>query len=212
METKTLTVVANEVQDESVKFTLINEEETAVYELVLFKKDYDKETKEWNTTEETTERYFTQLQDKLGIMSDDNLEELTGKSFELYVNDDNGRAYFEAPKGLEKPTLDQDGDLEQAEIIDIVDYESKRVVIVDVEGKRYGVNFGFSNWVAPLEKYVVNQGKKAKQMARFKDITGSEWDDCEDLKGLTVNVEFTSFQTASGKIPYIELKKIKRKK
>lgn len=212
MEKQKLTVVANEVQDESVKFTLINEEESAVYELTLFKQDYDKESKEWQTTEETTERYYQQLQDELGIMTDDQLDELTGKAFELYTNDDNGKAYFDKPKGLEKPTLEQEGDLESGEIVDVVDYEGKRVVIVDIEGKNYGVNFGFSNWIAQLEKYVVNQGKKAKQMNRFKEITGSDWNDTEELKGLKVNIEFKAFATQSGKVPYLELKKIKRKK
>ena len=212
MEKQPLTVVANEVQEESVKFTLINKEETAVYELTLFKKDYDKDSKEWVTNDETTEKYYKQLQDELGIMTDDQLDDLTGKSFDLYTNDENGKAYFDKPKGLEKPTLDQEGDLESGEIVDVVDYEGKRVVVVAIDGKNYGVNFGFSNWIAQLEKYVVNQGKKAKQMNRFKDITGSDWDDTEELIGLTVNVEFKSFATASGKVPYLELKKIKRKK
>ena len=34
----------------------------------------------------------------------------------------------------------------------------------------------------------------------------------EELKGLKVNVEFKSFATQNGKVPYLELKKIKRKK
>lgn len=213
-ETKELRVLSNEVQEESVKFLLVNKEETEVFELILFKKDYDKDKGEWHESAETTEKYFTQLQDGLGVMSDDNLEELTGKTFELFVDEEKGRAYTTAPSGgngLTKPTLEQEGDLESGKIVDVIDEETNRIVVVDVDGVKYGVNFRFASWVADLNKFLVNAGMKVSKIKKYKDLTGCEWEDTATIIGKSCMVEFKAFNTQNGKVPFVELKKLKKK-
>lgn len=211
MEKQKVTVFEVEVQEASVKIGLLNDEQTEVLELTLYKQTY--ENGEWIDDQEVTEKYFTALQDVFGIMDDSELEDdLMDKEVELFVDEEKGKAYIEEPKSLDlvKPELDNVGDIETGEIVEVIDFDTKRIIVIDVDGKRFGVNFGYGKFHPKLEKYLVSKVDEIKKHQKFKDLTGHEWDDKDSIIGKTAMLEIKSFKIGKTERAFVEMKKLKK--
>lgn len=210
MEKQLVKVFDVTVEDASVKMELLNKDETEVLELTLFRQQYN--DGKWEDNDEVSEKFYTVLQDVFGVFDLDDIENVIDKELELFVDEEKGKAFIEEPKSLNitKPTLEQVGDLESGVIADVVDFDTKRIIIVEVDGVRYPVNFGFGKWHAKLEKYLISKVDEIKKHKKFKDLTGRDWNDFEDIIGKNVMIEFKSFKTKTSELAFVEMKKLKK--
>lgn len=211
MEKQKVTVFEVEVQDASVKVGLLNDDQTAVLELTLYKQTY--ENGEWIDDPEVTEKYFTALQDIFGIMEDSELEaEMLDKEVELFVDEEKGKAYIEEPKSLNLVSVELDnvGDIETGKIVDVIDFDTKRIIVINVDEKRFGVNFSYGKYHPKLEKYLVSKVDEIKKHKKFKDLTGHEWADKDSIIGKTAMLEIKSFKIGKTERAFVEMKKLKK--
>lgn len=210
MEKQKLTVLAVEVSPEAAKFDLLSADETEVLELNIYRKTY--ENSEWVDNDEVTENFYKDIQDVFGVMSEDDLEGVVDSAVEVYVDEENGKAFIHEPKtlDLDKPKLEEVGELETGNIVEIHDFETKRLVIFETdEGKRRPVNFSFGKKNKKLDKYLVSKVDLVNKKKKFKKLTGHDWDYKEPVIGRKGTVEIKSFKFGGEEIPYIELKKLK---
>lgn len=210
MEKQTVKVFDVTVEDASVKMELLNKEETEVLELTVFRQQYN--DGKWEDNEEVSEKFYATLQDVFGVFDLDDIKDVIDKEFEMFVDEEKGKAYLEEPKSLNitKPTLEQVGDLESGIIADVVDFDTKRIILVEVEGARYPVNFGYGKWHAKLEKYLISKVDEIKKHKKFKELTGCDWEDKDEIIGKNVMIEFKSFKTKTAELPFVEMKKMKK--
>lgn len=184
-----LEVLGVESDDIKLKLELAPEDYSCIYEMSLFKKNYDKKTEKWLDDPETNERYEESLT-KIGG------EPVEGSKLELYVNDDSGKAYIDPPKPFvktEKPNAKDDGKLWLgAVIVDVRDSDKGREVIVKYKDVLYSFAFTTGMWVKSKEKFILNKAREVKAKEKFKKVfegVGNvEWDSYEPIFGLKVNL------------------------
>lgn len=184
--TKTKMVVLSvEVEDISVKIQAAKEDYSAVYDLQLFKQEYDKETKTWSTTEEATKRYEEYVNELGGLPKEDDV-------IELFLNEEKGKAYVTEPKGftqIEKPLVSLKR-LKKVKITEVKESPKGLSVIVEHEGKHYAFNYNTGVWIDKLNKFLPNADKLAKAKARFAEDfedVNITWDNKELAVGLIVD-------------------------
>lgn len=184
--TKTnMVVLSVEVEDISVKIQVATEDYSAVYDLQLFKQEYDKETKTWNTTEEATKRYEEYVNELGGLPKEDDV-------IALFLNEETGKAYVTEPKGftqIEKPLVSLKR-LKKVPIVEIKDSAKGRAVVVEHEGKHYSFNFNSGVYIEKLNKFIPNQAKLAKAKARFNELfedVNVTWDTADMAIGMVVD-------------------------
>lgn len=208
MKKQKLTVFTAEETEQALKVTLLNEDQTAVFELTMFKQQY--ENGEWLENEEVSENFYKDLEEAFQQIAVDT-EDLEGKEVELFVSEKDGRAHLKEPKSLDltKPTLEQVGELEQGVIADVIDFDTKRIIVIDIDGVRYAKNFNYGRYHDKLEKYLISKVDEIKQKQKYKDLTGCEWSDTESIVGKNAMIEFKSFKAGKKEIPFVDLKKLK---
>lgn len=184
--TKTKMVVLSvEVEDISVKIQAAKEDYSAVYDLQLFKQEYDKETKTWSTTDEATKRYEEYVNELGGLPKEDDV-------IELFLNEEKGKAYVTEPKGftqIEKPLVSLKR-LKKVKITEVKESPKGLSVIVEHEGKHYAFNYNTGVWIDKLNKFLPNADKLAKAKARFAEDfedVNITWDNKELAVGLIVD-------------------------
>lgn len=190
-ELKKVIVVSVEEDDISVKLQVANTDYSAVYDCVVFKKAYDKETKEWHdfTDEDAKNQERYELAKMVLGGSFDNLED---KEIELYVDEDSGKAYFEQGSSfrkIEKPLVSLKR-LKKVPIVEIKDSAKGRSVVVEHEGKFYSFNFNSGVYIEKLNKFIPNHAKLAKAKERFNELfedVNITWDTAELAIGLLVD-------------------------
>lgn len=185
MEKTSVVVLSVNNEDISVKISVAKEDYSAMYDLQLFKQEYDKDSKTWSNTEEATKRYEELVSELGGIPEEDDV-------IELYLNDSNGKAYVTPPKSggrIEKPELSLKR-LKQVPIVDIKDSAKGRAVVVEHKGKRYAFNFNTGEYIQKINKFIPNQGKLIKAQERFNELfedVNVTWDNPELAIGLIVD-------------------------
>ncbi|WZP34444.1 hypothetical protein [Enterococcus phage vB_Efm8_KEN21] len=184
--TKTnMVVLSVEVEDISVKIQVATEDYSAVYDLQLFKQEYDKETKTWSTTEEATKRYEEYVNELGGLPKEDDV-------IALFLNEETGKAYVTEPKGftqIEKPLVSLKR-LKHVPIVEIKDSAKGRAVVVEHDGKYYSFNFNSGVYIEKLNKFIPNQAKLAKAKARFNELfedVNVTWDTADMAIGMVVD-------------------------
>lgn len=187
MEKTKLVVVSVDVEDISVKIQAATEDYSAIYDLQLFKQEYDKESKTWVENDETTKRYNEYVELLGGIPKEDDV-------IEVFVNEETGKAYVTEPKAftkVEKPSVKDAGKLYMnMTITEIKDSPKGREVIVDYKGTNYSFSFNSGVWVQKVSKFIPNPAKLAKAKARFNELfedVNVTWDAPELAIGLKVN-------------------------
>ena len=190
LEKELLEVVEIKEDDISLKLSLATEDYSAIYELALFKKDYDKDSNEWHETEEVTERFNEQLSAIEGYEQDD-------AKLELFVNPEKGLAYITEPKAFErpeKPLAKYDGKLwMNCTITGVHDSPKGREVLVMYKDVLYSFSFNTGMWVAKKNMFIPNQARKSKSIERFnkifEDVVADAWNNTDALIGCYINVK-----------------------
>lgn len=187
MNKTNLVVVSVDVEDISVKIQVATEDYSAIYDLQLFKQEYDKDSKTWVETEETTKRYNEYVELLGGIPKEDD-------TISVFVNEETGKAYVTEPKAftkVEKPSAKDAGKLYMnMTITEIKDSPKGREVIVDYKGTNYSFSFNSGVWVSKVNKFIPNPAKLAKAKARFNELFEDvcvKWENPELAIGLKVN-------------------------
>lgn len=217
-------VIAVEDEKETLKITVLNEDGTAVFELSLGKMKYSKTDKKWSDDAETYERFVENLKEVfvlepatetaeatvLELTPDSDFDaELVGKTLHVYQRTEDKVSFWDGLT-VDKPENDLVGDIEQCEIIAVQVFDATaRIVFKWSDGNNYAQNFRYGNWIESLEKNIPNPAKRKKAEARFKKLTGVNFDDAQSLVGKQVMVEIkeNSFNpTGTG---VLDMKKIK---
>lgn len=187
MNKTNLVVVSVDVEDISVKIQAAREDYSAIYDLQLFKQEYDKDSKTWVDNEETTKRYNEYVDLLGGIPKEDD-------TISVFVNEETGKAYVTEPKAftkVEKPSAKDAGKLYMnMTITEIKDSPKGREVIVDYKGTNYSFSFNSGVWVPKVNKFIPNPAKLAKAKARFNELfedVNVKWENPELAIGLKVN-------------------------
>lgn len=173
-ELKKLVVVSaeNDEKGVSLKLQVAELDYSAIYDCVVYFKQYDKENEEWLDFDETTDQGKKALErvekarEVLGGF--DNLED---KEVELWVDEESGKAYPEEAKGfikVEKPLKKLKG-LKRLPIVAIKDSAKGRQVIVEHKGTNYGYNYNYGVYIDKLNKFIENKAKLAKAKENFND-------------------------------------------
>lgn len=187
MNKTNLVVVSVDVEDISVKIQAATEDYSAIYDLQLFKQEYDKDSKTWVDNEETTKRYNEYVELLGGIPKEDD-------TISVFVNEETGKAYVTEPKAftkVEKPSAKDAGKLYMnMTITEIKDSPKGREVIVDYKGTNYSFSFNTGVWLEKRKQFILNKAKLAKAQVRFNELfedVNVKWDAPELAIGLKVN-------------------------
>lgn len=211
MEKQSLTVLSVEVTEQAAKFDLLSADQTEVLELSIYRQTY--EGGSWIDDEAVKEQFYTDIQDCFGVMSEDQLtDDLVDTTIEVYVNEKKGTAYVQEPKSLNlnKPELEEVGEMETGKVVEIHDFETKRLLIFETDdGKRRPKNFNFGKKNVKLDKYLVSKVDLINQKKKFKQLTGADWEDTASVIGRKGMIEIKSFKAGKTEIPFIDLKKLK---
>lgn len=187
MNKTNLVVVSVDVEDISVKIQAATEDYSAIYDLQLFKQEYDKDSKTWVDNEETTKRYNEYVELLGGIPKEDD-------TISVFVNEETGKAYVTEPKPftkVEKPSAKDAGKLYMnMTITEVKDSPKGREVIVDYKGTNYSFSFNTGVWLEKRKQFILNKAKLAKAVVRFNELfedVNVKWDNPELAIGLKVN-------------------------
>lgn len=177
----------------SITYQVALEDYSAIYEGKLFLKNYDKATEEWNEFDPENER------DEKSLARIEKAKELLGgdllncedTELEMYVDDKEGRAYFEKSNYIkvEKPLVSLKK-VKGAKIVQIRDSARGRSVIVEHKGHHYAFNFNASTWIDKKKIFVPNKALLEKAKSRFDKLfedVNVTWDTADKAIGLIVN-------------------------
>lgn len=213
MEKEKLMVLGVELTEQAAKFDLLSADETEVLELTVYRQTYN--NGKWEDDAEVSEEFYRVIQDLFGVMSEDDLEAAINDAeeaptVEVYTKD--GKAYLNEPRSLnlDKPEIEEVGELEAGKVVEIIDFDTKRLLVFETdEGKRRPKNFNFGKKNAKLDKYLVSKVDLLNQKDKFKQLTGHDWDDTKPVIGKRGMVEIKSFKVGKKEIPFVDLKKLK---
>lgn len=178
------------IEDDAIKtrLQLVPEDYSVIYELDVFKQEYNKDKKAWEDSEKTMEKYNESIQELGGMPTD-------GQEIEVFTNEENGKAYvFEQSdfQRAEKPPVKDAGRIyANMEIIDVHDSPKGREIMVQhTNGVVYSFSFNTGQWIEKLGKFIPNPAKLIKAKERFNELfeeCNIKWDDAERAIGLKVN-------------------------
>lgn len=219
-----VSVIAVEDEKETLKLTVLNEDQTAVFELSLGKMKYSKTDKKWSEDPETYDRFVENLKEVfvlepatetteatiLELAPDSNFEdELLGKTLHVYQRKEDKVSFWDGLT-IDKPANALVGDIEKVEIIAVQVFDTTtRIVFEWIDGNNYAQNFRYGNWIEALEKNIPNPAKRKKAEERFKKLTGVNFDDAQSLIGKVVQVEIKENSFNPDGDGVLEMKRIK---
>jgi hypothetical protein len=195
-ELKKVIVVSVEEDDISVKMQVALPDYSVIYEANAFKQSYDKDSKSWETTDESTNRFKEALEVVGG-----SFEGLEDKEIELWIDEASGKAYFKEGKAfikVEKPLVSLKR-IKKAPIVEIKDSAKGRAVVIEHDGSYYSFNFNSGVWVEKVNKFIPNAAKLAKAKARFNEVfedVGVTWDTADMAIGMVVDCTVEQNQLA----------------
>lgn len=184
-ELKELVIVSVEDSEISTKLQVAELDYSAIYDAVAYKKQYNKETEEWEESKDAEKAYDDALEVAGGAFEED-------AKIKLWVDVKNGVAYFKEGSGfikVEKPkvTLKR---IKKAPIVAIQDSPKGRAVVVEHKEHYYAFNFNTSTWLAKKKMFIPNPAKLQKAKVRFNEIfedVNISWETAEKAVGLVVD-------------------------
>ena len=185
-ELQKLVIVSVEDTEISTKLQVAKEDYSAIFDVVAYKQQYNKDTEKWEESESAMEKYNQALEVAGGSFEEDN-------TIELYVDEESGKAYFTQGSGfikIEKPLVSLKR-IKKAPIVAIQDSPKGRAVVIEHKGKHYAFNFNTGVWVAKKSMFIPNMAKLSKAKARFNELfeeVGVDWDTADKAIGLVVDV------------------------
>lgn len=181
-----LVIVSVEDSEISTKLQVAKEDYSAIYDAVAYKQQYNKDSGEWEESEDAMNKYNEALEVAGGSFEEDN-------EIELFIDEQTGKAYFTEGSGfikIEKPLVSLKR-IKKAPIVAIQDSPKGRAVVIEHKGKHYAFNFNTGVWIAKKSMFVPNMAKLSKAKARFNEIfeeVGVDWDTADKAIGLVVDV------------------------
>lgn len=205
-----VTILEVEETSETLKLVTLNEDGTAVFEVSLGKMKYNKEAKVWSDDPETYEKYVENLAEFLQLAPDDDKEVLVGREIEVFQRSETKVSFFDGIT-IDKPANELIGELEKVPVEAVLVGDGRTTIVVKwTDGKLFGINFNYGNWIESIEKMLPNPAKRIKAEERFKKLTGKSFDNAQDLVGEEITVEIKENGLNPTGDGYCEMKKIKR--
>lgn len=189
-ELKKVIIVSAEKDTEkgvSLQLQVAELDYSAIYDATVYFKSFDKDTKAWSEFDDSEKgkQGLERIEVAKTVLGSFDPEELESKEVELWVDEENGKAYFEEGKGfikVEKPKVGLKG-LKRVPIIAIKDSDKGRQVIIQHKGINYGFNYNYGVWVDKVEKFVLNKAQRAKKKSLFNEDfedVGLTWETAPD--------------------------------
>lgn len=208
-----LVLLQVENEDATLKLQFAPEDYSAVYDVNLWKKDWDSDKKVAVANEETYTNYLENLKEYLEIEDDEpeTLEAITGKTFSVYES--NGKVTLWEPKTLSKAPMDEVGSLWNCTVVDIREYDAMIQVVVETDempNEQLGIKFNWGTWIKAKGISIPNPALKVKKAERFKNLTGLDMDNAKEFIGRSVMVEVKKNEL-TGEGTWLDLKKSKAK-
>lgn len=202
-----------ENDDATLKLQFAPADYSAIYDVALWKKDWDSDKKAAVANEETYAKYLENLDEFLGIKDDEQetLETIVGKEFDVWES--NGKVTLWKPMTLAKAPLDEVGALWSCEVVDIREYDTMIQVILETDempNEQLGVKFNWGTWVASKAISIPNPARKIKTATRFETLTGLKLENAKEFIGRSVMVEVKKNEL-TGDSTWLDLKKSKAK-
>jgi len=206
-------LVEVDVQEFVTTFTLLYEEVGEIREVKLYKGLYDKDTKKWRKDTKQEESFYENISNLFGAFHEDELQESVGKKFPVYDSGQGWSSFWE-PKSYAKFGAEMIGEMVTGVFKAFNVYETKTVIVVEVEGEDYVSNLNYGKWVESLQKSLLNPAQKERQLEKFQEKFGVPFHERESLIGKTVNgIVRKNPMDKNGKNPtWLELMKLPKRK
>lgn len=196
-----------EVNEEefTTTFTFLYAEFGEIREVTWFIGLYDKNTKKWKKDDNQADKYVNNVAEILNS-TPAHLQDLIGQSFDVW--DGEKFSYLWEPVEISKFDADEAGQIYNATIVAVDEYEAKAVIRVQVGEKMYVSNLNWGKWVQSLNKSLPDPHKKSKQLEKFKKKFHVDFDNRESLigKNVMIEVEENTFDSTGSNPTYITVK------
>lgn len=200
-----------------LNLTVVNDEGTQANDINVFLNEWDKGLKNFVPSEEHVTRFDETVKEFLGDdlsheSSEDDFKALIGKELEYYVQGNKCSLY--EIKSLAKPTADEIGELwTGSKVVEVRELDSVKIVVIEHEGKRYGIRYNFGTWIPSMNKSIPNPAEKEKARKRFEaTYVGFKFDEASELVGheITVEVEKNNVGNQATTPAFLSAKKYKK--
>lgn len=203
VESVQATLIEVEYQNDNKKalLTFLDQEAGEVLEVSMNQQSY--EDGEFVDDPERAERIKAKAQETFGT----DFDSLTDKIETEYTVYKYGT--FNAMDELdivEKFTMDQVGEIIEAEITEVIDDGVKVSVRFDYEDKTRELKMTYGKWVDGVHKFFPNPVKQEKIYAKFKENFGVDIEHKDEVVGKTLMVKI---ELAFKKFPYTSFLKLK---
>jgi hypothetical protein len=196
-----------EVNEEefTTTFTFLYAEFGEIREVTWFIGLYDKNTKKWKKDDNQADKYVNNVAEILNS-TPAHLQDLIGQSFDVW--DGEKFSYLWEPVEISKFDADEAGQIYNATIVAVDEYEAKAVIRVQLGEKMYVSNLNWGKWVQSLNKSLPDPHKKQKQLEKFKKKFHVDFDNRESLigKNVMIEVEENTFDSTGSNPTYITVK------
>lgn len=208
-EQKKMILLQVEEKPETVTFQFAPDDLSFITDVALWRMNWNADKKKGEPNEETYAKYVDNLQEYLGVSDDmDEINALVGKEFDLWES--KGKFTFWKPLTLAKAPESAIGDLWQATVVAIREYESMIQVVIETDempDEQLGIKFNWGTYIASKKISIPNPANKINAEKRFNRLTGLTLETASELVGRSVMVEVKENQVADG--TYLDLKKSK---
>ena len=181
-----LLLMGTNIDDRSIVFDFLDEDQELVYEVKWNLQAYDKDKKEWYDSAEQKEKVNKWAKEYF----DTDLEGLNNLPEGIRKNVYHSRKYNSLWEGpLSKFPADRIKELLTVEITDVYEDKFGLKVKFEEDGESYASNFGTTKYVKKLDKYFPEAARKQSALERFEETFGIPFEKGEALIGQEMMVE-----------------------
>ncbi len=204
-----LELVEVKVEDHSADMTFLYEELGEIREVRWYIDRY--EDKKWVKSDEQREKFENNCESILKI-APDKIEDAVGNKYAVWEGEK--YCYLWEPQEIEKFEADMVGQILNAEIVEINEYEAVIQIKLNYEDKIYQSKMNFGKWIQAMKKSLPDPQKKQRQLEKFEEKFHVPFDEKDSLIGTSVMIEVKkNNMDSTGKNPtYIEIKALPKKK
>lgn len=204
-----LELVEVKVEDHSADMTFLYEELGEIREVRWYIDRY--EEKKWVKSDEQREKFENNCESILKI-APDKIEDAVGNKYSVWEGEK--YCYLWEPQEIEKFEADMVGQILNAEIVEINEYEAVIQIKLNYEDKIYQSKMNFGKWIQAMKKSLPDPQKKQRQLEKFEEKFHVPFDEKDSLIGTSVMIEVKkNNMDSTGKNPtYIEIKALPKKK
>lgn len=207
-----LEIIDYKLEDMSLELVFLLPEKEEIREVKLYKGVFDRKTQKWSKEEAQAEKFKNNLKTYLGV-TEAKIESILGKKVDVWQSD-NGYCYLWEPEDIQRFDLDYCNQVLRAFVKDVVEYDAKLVIKLDIDGETYASNMSYGKWVAAQKKSFPNPIQKKKQIEKFEEKFQISWEEKESLVGteVFVTVKKNNLDTTGKNPTFIEINALPKKK